>query len=137
MDIDQLEKVAPAAVLSKPLGESLYGGAEHGTEASAAEWLQAWYAVKNQSTEDLGIHEQMLARITDRHRQLVVRDASGAALATALGVISKGLLGIHGVATATGMRRQGLAAALLSVRTGEITLDCCAQGAAGGFSPAR
>ncbi|MFN3162350.1 MAG: GNAT family N-acetyltransferase [Pseudohongiellaceae bacterium] len=78
-----------------------------------ADWLQAWYRIRSQSPDDFNTHLQMLSLITDPHCFLVARDASGIARATALGVLSDGLLGIYGVATQSESRRQGLAAALL------------------------
>ena len=107
----QLE--APTAVLVKTLAGDGYGAAEHVAATSVADWLHAWYQVKGQSADEFHVHQQMLGQLTDEHQLLIARDESGTARATALGVLSDGLLGIYGVATESGLRRQGLAAGLL------------------------
>ncbi len=82
-------------------------------ELSLTGWLQAWYRIRSQSLDDFNTHLQMLSLITEPHCFVVARDASGIARASALGVLSDGLLGIYGVATQSESRRQGLAVALL------------------------
>lgn len=113
------QQEAPTAVLLKSLDGDGHGAAEHvpaaGVPATTlADWLHAWYQVKDQPADDFHVHQQMLRQLTDEHQLLVARDATGSARATALGVLSEGLLGIYGVATDSGLRRQGLAAGLLA-----------------------
>lgn len=103
---------APTLVMAAPLqGDTAC--ASYDSE-SMQSWLEAWYAVKALSEDDLSVHQAMLARITDDCHFAVRRDSNGKAVATAMAVASGHCIGFFGVATDLEVRRQGLAQSLIT-----------------------
>ncbi len=78
-----------------------------------AQWLDAWYRIKNLDKTSLPVHDAMLARIGDPCLFHLRLNSNRQPLATAMAVISCDYLGIFGVATAQHVRRQGLAQSML------------------------
>jgi len=107
------EQEAPTALMVRSLETRVGRRPESGEQVSLAGWLRAWHGIRNQSLNDVKILERMLGRIDAPHVYLQWRNSSAGIVATGMGVISGGWLGIFGIATAPGSRRQGLAAALI------------------------
>lgn len=114
LDAAGYQRDALTAVLTRPLPKRQPDGIGRGQPVVTANWLQVWYQLRGLAPEDLPVHQAMLERITDSCCPLVINAGNATPVASALGVLSNGLLGVFGVATAVHARRQGLAASLVN-----------------------
>lgn len=103
---------APTLVMVAPLQGSIPGSSCEAV--SKQDWLEAWYVVKKLPEASMAIHKAMLERISDSCHFIVRRNANGVAIASAMAVASGPSVGIFGVATASGHRRQGLGQGLIT-----------------------
>ena len=103
---------APTLVMVAPLVSSINRSSYE--SVCKEEWLEAWYMVKELAADSLPVHQAMLARISDSCHFALRRNANGEPDVTAMAVASGSCVGIFGVVTASGVRRQGLAQSLIT-----------------------
>jgi ribosomal protein S18 acetylase RimI-like enzyme len=104
----------PSLVLAGPLPDPVPDGRVSHDDVPSEEWLGTWLAISRRSEPDaLGLARALLAGVSRPRTFALVRE-DGRPLATALGTLSPGWLGLSCLAVREDARRRGIARSLLA-----------------------
>jgi ribosomal protein S18 acetylase RimI-like enzyme len=95
-------------------------------DRASAAWLAAYQTCVGVPDALLPARRALFARIAPDRRHACLRDGNGEAVATCLGVVEEGWLGLYALGTRPARRRAGAARALLAA----LAADACERGAA-------
>jgi len=77
------------------------------TGVDADTWLEAWYHLMGRSVEKLALHKALLCSSKQSYLFLLKRSASGVLLSSGMAAYANGAIGVFGIATANGHRKNG------------------------------
>ena len=108
----------PTVVLAGPLPDAKPDSRVSHRERPSSAWLEAWLAVSRRAEPDaLVLSRELLERVS-QPRTFALLHEDGQAVASALGTLSPGWLGLSCLAVREDARRRGLARALLGSARG-------------------